>query len=165
MKQDVDSVMKFQKETTNDIYYMELALKEAKKAFDKGEVPVGALIVKDNKILAKAHNKKEQKNNTIYHAEIEAIIKASKKINNWMLDNATLYVTCEPCIMCAGAIMQARIKKIVYATNEPKFGAFGSILDINNYPFNHHIGVIKGIKADEASTLLKNFFKDKRQKN
>ena len=128
MKQDVDSVIKFLiriMENRNDIFFMKEALKEAKKAYLKEEVPVGCVIVYNNEIIARAHNTRHKNKSALDHAEILAIKKANKKLNAWMLDGATIYVTLEPCLMCAGAIFQSRIKRVVYAASEPKFGAFG----------------------------------------
>ena len=171
MKQDVDSVIKFHirimQNKDEHIYYMEEALKEAKKAYKKGEVPVGCVIVYNNEIIAKAHNTRHKNKSALDHAEILAIKKANKLLNSWMLDNATIYITLEPCLMCAGAIFQSRIKRVVFAAREPKFGAFGSILDVSSdiYKFNHKVEVIRGIKEEEASNMLKSFFKEIRTKN
>lgn len=169
MKQDVDSVTKFLiriMENNLDIFFMEEALKEAKKAYLKEEVPVGCVIVYNNEIIARAHNTRHKNKSALDHAEILAIKKANKKLNAWMLDGATIYVTLEPCLMCAGAIFQSRIKRVVYAASEPKFGAFGSILDLSNpeYKFNHKVELTKGILEAEASLLLKTFFKEIRSK-
>ena len=145
--------------------FMEEALKQAKKAYEKGEIPVGAVIVKDNKIIARAYNEKEEKKDTTRHAEIIAIQKASKKLNAWRLSDCEMYVTLEPCLMCASTIIQSRIKRIIYAANEPKFGAFGSITDLSILPLNHHIVVTKGILSIESANLLKSFFKELREKS
>lgn len=169
MKLDADSVIKCHikiMQNKDDNYFMEEALKEAKKAYKKGEVPVGCVIVYNNEIIARAHNTRHQNKSAIDHAEIKAIKKANKKLNAWMLDDAVLYVTLEPCLMCAGAIFQSRIKRVVYGASEPKFGAFGSILDVSSdiYKFNHKVLVTKGLKEEESSTLLKSFFKEIRNK-
>lgn len=169
MKQDVDSVIKFLikiMENNLDIFFMKEALKEAKKAYLKEEVPVGCVIVYNNEIIARAHNTRHKNKSALDHAEILAIKKANKKLNAWMLDNATLYVTLEPCLMCAGAIFQSRIKRVVYAASEPKFGSFGSIIDVSNpiYKFNHKVELTKGILESDASLLLKSFFKEIRSK-
>lgn len=169
MKQDVDSVTKFLiriMENNLDIFFMKEALKEAKKAYLKEEVPVGCVIVYNNEIIARAHNTRHKNKSALDHAEILAIKKANKKLNAWMLDAATIYVTLEPCLMCAGAIFQSRIKRVVYAASEPKFGAFGSILDVSSpeYRFNHKVELTKGILEAEASLLLKTFFKEIRSK-
>ena len=128
--------------------YMKEALKEAKKAYDKEEVPVGAIIVKDGKIIARAHNLKETKKDTTYHAEILAIQKASKKLEAWRLEECEMYVTLEPCSMCAGALIQSRIKKVYIGTMDYKTGACGSVFNLfNDYTFNHkvecEIGILK----------------------
>lgn len=147
-----------------DIKFMKLALQQAKKAAIIGEVPVGAVIVKDNIVIAKAYNLRQKKKSVLGHAEILAIEKASKKLNSWILEDCTIYVTVEPCIMCTGTIIQSRIKRVVYGTNEPKFGALGSIVDISQISdFNHHIEVTKGILQDECSLMMKTFFKNLRE--
>ncbi len=139
---------------------MKDALKEAKKAYDKLEVPVGAVIVKDGKIIARAHNLKETKYDTTKHAEILAIQKASKKLNNWRLIDCEMYVTLEPCSMCAGAIINSRIKKVYIGTLDEKTGAAGSVLNLfEDFTFNHNVEVEKGIMQEECETMLKNFFK------
>lgn len=149
----------------NDLKYMSLALKEAKKAFDKGEVPVGAVIVKNDVVIAKAHNLRQTKKSVLSHAEILVIEKASKKLNSWILEDCILYVTIEPCIMCAGTILQSRIKKVVYGAKEPKFGALGSILDISNIPeFNHQLEIVSGVMEDKTSEIMKFFFHNLRKK-
>lgn len=155
----------------NDEFFMKEALKEATKAAKQDEVPVGCVIVKDGEIIAKSHNIRHKSKSVFDHAEISAIKKASKKLNSWILDDVTIYVTLEPCLMCAGAIIQARIKRLVYATNEPKHGACGSILDVFNrekYQFNHQVEITKGVLEEESKQLLKSFFKElriKKQKN
>ena len=142
---------------------MKEALKEAAKAFKEDEVPVGCVIVKDSIVISKAHNKKESKGSSIFHAEIEAIRKACKKLGTWHLDDCEMYVTLEPCMMCMGAIINSRIKKIYYATADPKGGAAKSIFDIKNIKgLNHYPECEAGLMHEEASNLLKNFFKNKR---
>lgn len=144
--------------------YMKLALKEAKKAYDKGEIPVGAIIVKDDQIIAKAHNLKEMKNDTTKHAEILAIQKASKKLNSWRLENCEMYVTLEPCSMCAGALIQSRIKKVYIGTMDYKTGACGSVLNLlKDFKFNHVVDVETGILSKDCEKILKNFFKELRK--
>ncbi len=153
-------------ENNQDIFFMKEALKEAKKAYLKEEVPVGCIIVYNNEIIARAHNTRHKNKSALDHAEILAIKKANKKLNAWMLDGATIYVTLEPCAMCAGAIIQSRIKRVVYAASEPKFGSFGSIIDLSHpiYKFNHKVELTKGILENESSLLLKAFFKELRTK-
>ena len=146
-------------------YFMKEALKEAQKAYKKLEVPVGVVIVKDGKILARAYNQKEEKNSPIKHAEILAIEKACKKLNNWRLNDCEMYVTLEPCVMCAGAIVNARMKKIYIGTLEPKTGACGSILNImQTYEFDTKVEVETNILQEECQTILKDFFKEVRKK-
>ena len=145
--------------------FMKEALKEAKKAYEKEEVPVGAVIVKDGKIIAKAHNLKELKNDTTKHAEMLAIQKASKKLNSWRLIDCEMYVTLEPCTMCVGAIINSRIKKIYFGTSDEKTGACGSVLNLpEDYKFNHIVQVEKYILKDECEKILKDFFKELRNK-
>ena len=139
--------------------YMREALKEAQKAYDKLEVPVGAVIVKDGKIIARAYNQKETKFDTTKHAEILAIQKASKKLKSWRLIDCEMYVTLEPCPMCAGAIIQSRIKKVYYGVSDEKTGAVGSKLNLfKDYKFNHNVEVENGILTDKCKELLQNFF-------
>ena len=136
----------------NDEKYMQKAIELAKKAYNKNEVPVGALIVRDNKIVATAYNKKESKKNSILHAEIIAINKACKKLKTWHLDNCVLYTTLEPCMMCTGAIEQSRIKKIVYGIENFNCGYIKKLKSVETINLNNN----------ECSLLLKNFFKSKR---
>ena len=144
--------------------YMKEAFKEAKKAYVKLEVPVGAIIVRDGKIIAKAHNNKEEKNDTTKHAEIIAIQKASKKLNSWRLTDCEMYVTLEPCSMCAGALIQARIKKVYIGTMDEKTGACGSVLNLlEDYKFNHKVEVERGICKNDCEKILKDFFKELRK--
>ena len=144
--------------------YMKEALKEAKKAAQKLEVPVGCVIVKNDKIIARGHNQKETKKDTTKHAEIIALQKASKKLEAWRLTDCEMYVTLEPCPMCAGALIQARLKKIYIGAMDNKTGACGSILNLlQDYPFNHKIEIEKGIEKEACETILKNFFKDLRK--
>ena len=143
--------------------YMKQALKEAGKAFDKEEIPVGVVIVKDDKIIAKAHNLKELKKDTTKHAEIIAIQKASKKLDAWRLSDCEMYVTLEPCSMCAGALINSRIKKIYVGTMDQKTGAVGSVLNLfEDYTFNHKVESETGILQEECEDILKRFFKELR---
>ena len=140
--------------------FMKEALKEAKKAYDKLEVPVGAVIVKDGKIIARAHNLKETRLDTTKHAEMLAIQKASKKLKSWRLLDCEMYVTLEPCSMCSGAIINSRIKKIYIGTLDEKTGAAGSVFNLfEDYTFNHKVEVEKGIMKEECENILKSFFK------
>lgn len=144
--------------------FMQEALKEAKKAAEKLEVPVGCVIVKDGKIIARAHNQKETKTDTTKHAEIMAIQKASKKLGAWRLLDCEMYVTLEPCSMCAGAMIQSRIKKVYIGAMDEKTGACGSVLNLlQDYPFNHIVEVEIGIEKEECEKVLKDFFKELRK--
>ena len=148
-----------------DEKFMKIALKEANKSFQLDEVPVGVVIVKDDKIIARGHNLREIKQDPTGHAEIIAIKKASKKLKSWRLIDCTMYVTLEPCSMCAGAIMWSRIKRVVYGAKDIKGGAIGSSFNLfEQKGINHKPEVTSGVLEDEASTLLKDFFKLKRQK-
>jgi len=145
--------------------YMEKAILEAKKAKKKSEVPIGAIIVKDNKILSKAHNLRETKQNSLYHAEIIAIYRACKKTKNFRLEDCEMYVTLEPCLMCAGAIIQSRIKKIYIGTADEKYGAVFSKLKAFNLASNHKVNYEKGILEQESKKIIKEFFKEIRRKH
>lgn len=166
MNLDADIVMRFQINVMRtDEYYLSIALKEARKAFEKGEVPVGCVVVIDGIIVAKSHNLRQTKMDATKHAEIIAISKACKKLNRWILDDATIYVTLEPCAMCAGAIVQSRIKRLVYGASEPKFGCCGSVLNlVNHQMFNHLVEVTHGVLKGECEQILKDFFKELRAK-
>lgn len=143
--------------------YMKIALNEAYKAYKKGDIPVGAVIVKNDKIISKAYNKKEKDNNAIKHAEVIAIEKACKRLKTWRLDNCVLYTTLEPCLMCCGAIIQARIRTLVYGATNTKFGYVESIGNVlSNSKNNHKVNIVSGIKKNESSKLLISFFKCKR---
>lgn len=146
-----------------DKFYMKQAYKEALKALSKDEVPIGAIIVKDNKIIARAHNNKQNKNLAIGHAEILAICKANKKLNSWHLDNCTMYVTLEPCVMCAGALIQSRIKRIVYGAKNFQDGAIESALNLYDVKGFNHYPETKFLKNyDECAKIISNYFKSKR---
>jgi tRNA(adenine34) deaminase len=141
-------------------FFMKRALEEAKLAFDKGEVPVGVVIVKDGEIIARAHNLKETLFDATAHAELLAIRQACEYLRNWRLVGCELYTTLEPCPMCAGAIVLARIKKLVYGASDPKTGACGSVINLfQNEQFNHHVEVVAGVLAEESLNLLQPFFK------
>lgn len=143
--------------------FMKEALKEAKKALKIGEVPIGAVIVKNDKIIARGYNKKEVKKDATEHAEIIAIKKASKKLGAWRLNDCDLYVTLEPCAMCAGAIIQARLNNVYYGAKDEKNGACESILNLfEDYKYNYHVNAKSGICEDECSQILKDFFKELR---
>lgn len=143
--------------------YMKEAIKEAKKAYSNGDVPVGAIIVLNNKIIARAYNKKEKNGVATEHAEILAINKACKKLGTWRLNDCIMYITLEPCLMCAGALIQSRIKKIIYACKNEKFGYADSIKNILSDKKNNHIVEVEsGVLQEECKKMLKDFFKDKR---
>lgn len=144
-------------------YFMKQALKEAKKAYEKEEIPVGAVIVKDGKIIGRGHNLKETKNDTTKHAEIIAIQKASRKLAAWRLESCEMYVTLEPCTMCMGAIINSRIKKIYIGALDEKTGACGSFIDLTKYKYNHVVEIEKGILKDECEYIVKEFFKQLRK--
>lgn len=145
----------------NDQFFMKQALKLAKKAYDQHEVPVGCVIVQNGKIIARSYNQRHTTKNSLDHAELIAIKKACKKLNQWILDDCEMYVTLEPCLMCAGAILQSRIKRLIYATNEPKFGSCGSMIDvIENKTFNHQVLLTRYVLEEESKMLLKTFFKE-----
>lgn len=147
------------------IYFMQQAILQAKKAYDLMEVPVGAVIVKDNEIIGKGFNKKEQLNDPVSHAEIEAIKNACAYVGDWRLNDALMYVTAEPCIMCAGAVLQARIQKVFFGVKEPKFGGVVSKDNIfDKTDLNHKVSYEYGLLADEISELMKSFFLKLRQK-
>lgn len=148
---------------TDDEKYMKEAIKLAKKAILSGDVPIGCVIVHEGKIIARAYNKRNRLKSTLAHAEILAIQKASKKLGDWRLDNATMYVSLEPCQMCAGAIVQARIRRVVIGAMNPKAGCAGSILNLLQIDkFNHRCEVERGILENECSDLMTNFFKNLR---
>ena len=146
--------------------YMKEALKQAKKAYALGEVPIGCVIEHEGKIIGRGYNRRNTDKNTLAHAEITAINKASKVIGDWRLEECTLYVTLEPCQMCAGAIVQARIPEVVMGCMNPKAGCAGSILNILEMPqFNHQVKVTRGILEAECSQMLKTFFEELRIRN
>lgn len=146
--------------------FMREAIKEAKKACRRGEVPVGAVIVYDNEIIARSGNERIRKNKTTSHCEIEVIEKANRYFNSWRLEGCDLYVTLEPCPMCAGAIMQARIKNVYFGAYDKKAGAYGSTFDLNEVKnLNYHPDVYGGLLEEECSNILSEFFKEVRLKN
>lgn len=143
----------------NDKDYMMLALEQAQLAAKAGEVPVGAVIVQDGKVIAAAYNRRETDKNALSHAEHDAIDKACKALGGWRLPRCTMYVTLEPCIMCAGAILHSRIDRLVFGVRDEKSGAFGSIADVNALPLNHKTEVTEGVCADQCRQILQDFFK------
>ena len=145
--------------------FMSLAILEAKKAASIDEVPIGCVIVKDNKVISRGHNLREKKNDVTSHAEIEAIRKASKKLNDWQLIDCDLYVTIEPCMMCMGAIIQSHIRNVYYGSEDPKGGAVVSNIKLDEIPhLNHYPRVEGGILKEECSLIVKEYFKSKRDK-
>ncbi|RHM60459.1 MULTISPECIES: nucleoside deaminase [Coprobacillaceae] len=145
----------------NDEYYMQKAYHEALKALKIDEVPVGAVIVRDGKIIARGHNQRESKNMATAHAETIAIQKACRKLNSWRLDDCTLYTTLEPCLMCTGVIIQSRIQRVVYGAHDTRWLAFDKIIH-SQYPVNHIPMVTKDILIDQCSKIIKDYFKQKR---
>lgn len=149
-----------------DEKFMRKAIIEAQKSAKEMEVPVGAVIVRENKIISRGRNRRETLKNSILHAETEAIIKACKKLGSWRLLDCTLYVTLEPCPMCAGAIINSRIARVVYAAKDQKAGSCGSIINLFDLPYNHKPILTSGILENECSRVLTNFFRELRnQKN
>jgi len=147
-----------------DEEYMQLALKEAKKALKSKDVPVGAVIVKDGKVIAKAHNEREKHKDATGHAEIIAIRRANKKLKSWYLDGCTLYVTMEPCVMCAGAIINARIDKVVFGASDFRFGCCGTLYNLpTDTRFNHRAEVVSGVMHEQCAKPLTDFFKKLRE--
>ena len=144
---------------------MQQALLEAKKAYSEDEVPIGCVIVKDGEIIAFSHNEKEARQDVTAHAEILAIKRAQAQLKTWHLEECTLYVTLEPCMMCTGAIVHGRIKKVVYGTDDPKGGALVSNIDLNSVRgLNHYPQIVGDVLKEECSQILKDYFKDKRVK-
>tara|TARA_B110000008_G_C16875919_1_gene526805 strand:+ start:51 stop:521 length:471 start_codon:yes stop_codon:yes gene_type:complete len=149
---------------TNDEKWMKIAIDEAKLAENKGEIPVGSIIVQNNQIIAKSHNSPISKNDPTAHAEILALRSAGKKLNNYRLPKTTLYVTLEPCAMCLGAIIHARVDRIVFGASDPKSGVCGSSANLTSEKFfNHKILVSKGILKNECKEILQSFFKSRRK--
>jgi tRNA(adenine34) deaminase len=149
---------------SEDEKWMQYAIREANIAKDKGEVPVGSIIVQNNQIIAKAHNCPISKNNPTAHAEIEVLRKVGKKLMNYRLPKTTLYVTLEPCAMCLGAMIHARIERVVFGASDPKSGVCGSTIDLlSESIFNHQISVSGGVLEDECKNILKSFFKLRRK--
>ena len=148
-----------------DQKYMREAIKQAKKAYTLEEVPIGCVIVYDGKIIGRGYNRRTIDKNPLAHAEIQAIRKASRKMGDWRLEDCTLYVTLEPCQMCSGAIVQARIKRVVVGCMNPKAGCAGSILNLLDVKeFNHQVDICKGVLADECKEMMQNFFRNLREK-
>ena len=150
---------------TTDEKYMKEALKQAKKAYALKEVPVGCVIVYEDQIIARGYNRRNTDQNTTSHAEINAIRKASKKLGDWRLEGCTIYITMEPCQMCAGALVQSRIDEVVIGSMNPKAGCAGSVLNLLEVEgFNHKVKITRGVLEEECSTMLSDFFKELREK-
>lgn len=148
---------------TRDERYMKEAIRQAKKAYALEEVPIGCVIVYEDRIIARGYNRRNTDKNTLSHAELNAIRKASKKLGDWRLEDCTLYVTLEPCQMCAGAIVQARVSRVVIGSMNPKAGCAGSVLNLLEMDqFNHQVEVERGVLEEECSTMLSGFFKELR---
>lgn len=150
---------------TQDEKYMKAAIREAKKAYALEEVPIGCVIVQNDKIIARGYNRRNTDKNTLAHAEMSAIKKASKKTGDWRLEDCTMYVTLEPCQMCAGAIVQSRLGKVVIGSMNPKAGCAGSVINLLQMKqFNHQVEMVKGVLEDECSSMLSGFFQELREK-
>lgn len=158
MNRDLDTIMKFQESQNLKNKWMAEALKEAKKAYDKMEVPVGAVIIYKDQIIARDHNRRETKQSFCAHAEFLAMQKASKKLGSWRLEDCDIYVTMEPCPMCAGAMIQSRVRNVYYSVKDPKSGVAESITNLFDLNFNHKVHVESGIMEEESQKLLKDFF-------
>ena len=152
------------KMTDTDAKYMKEAIRQAKKAYAIGEVPIGCVIVRDGKIISRGYNRRTIDKNTLAHAELAAIKKASKKLDDWRLEGCTMYVTLEPCQMCAGALVQSRIARVVVGCMNPKAGCAGSILNLLQMPeFNHQVELETGVLEEECSQMMKDFFRELRE--
>lgn len=150
---------------TQDEKYMKAALREAKKAYKLEEVPIGCVIVQKDKIIARGYNRRNTDKNTLAHAELSAIKKASRKTGDWRLEDCTMYVTLEPCQMCAGAIVQSRLGKVVIGSMNPKAGCAGSVINLLQMKqFNHQVEMVTGVLEEECSAMLSGFFQELREK-
>ena len=150
---------------TEEERYMKEAIRQAHKAWKLGEVPIGCVLVRDGKIIARGYNRRNTDKNTLAHAELQVIRKASRAVGDWRLEDCTIYVTLEPCQMCAGAIVQARIPRLVIGSRNPKAGCAGSVLNLLQVPaFNHQVEITEGVLEEECSLMLTNFFRDLREK-
>lgn len=157
--------IRLEEQKRSDEKYMKEAIRQAKKASKLGEVPIGCVIVYEDRIIGRGYNRRNTDKSTLSHAEITAIRRASKIMGDWRLEDCTLYVTLEPCQMCSGAIIQARIPRVVMGCRNPKAGCAGSILNLLKIPeFNHQAEITEGILEEECSMMLKNFFKDLRKR-
>lgn len=166
-KEEKEKELELQRELQEklDIKYMKEAIRQAKKAYALREVPIGCVIVYEDRIIGRGYNRRTIDKNTLAHAELQAIRKASKKMNDWRLEDCTMYVTLEPCQMCSGAIVQSRMKRVVVGCMNPKAGCAGSVMNLLQVPqFNHQVELTTGVMEDECSLMLKAFFKELRQK-
>lgn len=151
--------------TAQDEHFMRRALREAKRGFEEDEVPVGAVVVHEGLVLARAHNRPIHLKDPSAHAEVLALRRAARKLGNYRLTGCTLYVTIEPCVMCAGAITQARLRRVVFGASDPKAGASGSALTVLNHPkLNHQVEISSGVMAEDCARLLREFFRRKRKR-
>lgn len=164
-KKNYNEMKKRNKKMTAEEKYMKQAITQAKKAYALDEVPIGCVIVYEGKVIARGYNRRNTDKNTLSHAEILAIKKASKKLGDWRLEGCTMYITLEPCPMCAGAIVQARVTEVVIGSMNPKAGCAGSVVNLLEMEgFNHQVKVTKGVCQEECSQMLTNFFKELREK-
>ena len=148
-----------------DEQFMAIALEEARRAAEEGEVPIGAVVVHEGEVIARAHNRRETDADPSAHAEFSAMLEASRKLGRWRLSGCTVYVTLEPCLMCAGLMVNSRIDRCVYGASDPKGGALGTLFDVSADPrLNHAFAVSAGVGADEAADLLRSFFRSRRQR-
>lgn len=163
---DEDALLRAAQQSEDDYYFMGLALEQARMAAKLDEVPIGAVVVCKGEVIAQGYNRREIDNNPAGHAEFLAMMEASRRLGVWRLSDCTVYVTLEPCLMCAGLMYQARIDRCVYGALDPKAGALGSLYHINeDERLNHAFAVTRGVRADESAALLRSFFKDKRARN
>ena len=161
----MQKIVKRNSKDTEDEKYMRQAMKQAMKAYELEEVPIGCIIVYEGKIIARAYNRRNTDKNALAHAEIEAIRKASKKMGDWRLEGCTMYVTLEPCQMCAGAIVQSRMTNVVIGSMNKKAGCAGSVLNILEMPeFNHQVKVTRGVLENECGSMLSDFFRELRER-
>lgn len=153
------------KELTSDEKYMKTAIAQAKKAWKLTETPIGCVIVRDDKIIARGYNRRNTEHNTLAHAELQAIKKACRVVGDWRLEGCTMYVTLEPCQMCAGALVQSRIDRVVIGSMNPKAGCAGSVLNLLQIAgFNHQVEIVQGVCQEECSSMLSSFFRELREK-
>ena len=162
---DEEYIKTFEPKPDSDDECMAYALELAKEAIIEDEVPVGAIITYKGRIIAKAHNKRESNKCATHHAEILAIEEACRVLGGWRLPKTTMYVTMEPCVMCAGAILNARVERVVYGAPDLRFGAFGSLVNVNDISFNHRVDLKGGVCKEECSEILSDYFKKKRRKS